>query len=67
MGWIKVVWVDFEDNLIESKGVTTFAEGLGPISGVVAKPGGELYYLDIAGSVYRYFDLTLYLLFTSFK
>lgn len=39
MGWIKVVWVDYEDNIIQSKGVTTFQEGLGLVVGVVAKPG----------------------------
>jgi hypothetical protein len=45
--------VDAEDRLIESKGISTLAEGLGSIVALVAPPGGDLYYVDLAGAIYR--------------
>jgi hypothetical protein len=45
--------VDSEDHLITPKGIKTFAEGLGPIAALYAPLGGDLYYVDLDGAVFR--------------
>lgn len=45
--------MDAEDHIIPSKGITTFAEGLGAIVALYAPLGGDLYYVDLDGKIFR--------------
>ena len=52
--WIQVIWVDANDNFIESSGVQQLLSGLGPLCAMKADPvSGDIYYVRIDGQIHR--------------
>ncbi len=52
--WIRVMWVDENDNFKADKGIQWVIGGLGPICALKADPvSGDLYYVRIDGQIHR--------------